>query len=356
MRHVLGLRGVALAAVVVALFGTACSSTGGGAANSIVYDSWGGLNQQQETQALITPYEKSTGVSVNIRADADNMYSRLQLQVRTGRGDVDVAHLDASWLPEGTQAHLYAPIDYSVVQRSDLLPGVAQPYGVRYLYWSWNIVYNPTVFGNQPPSSWADVWAYAQAHPHRVALWESQPDYVLEIALMASGVPASQVYPWTPAKLDAAYQSLNKIKNDVQWFQGGTDGDKLFSQGQVDVGMLYGGDTEVLRSQGAKLGMSWDQAVYTSDYLAVPANAPHKDLAMKFINAILQAKPQADMASLSGYGFVNKGSQALITNPGVLAGLPSYGPNVSRELAFDDSWWGTNESTQVTRWNAWLRG
>lgn len=343
--------------VVLAALVAGCAGGGsGGQTRSLVYDSWGGLNQQQETKALIGPYQQRTGVSVGIRADADNMYSRLETQVRTGRGDVDVAHLDASWLPEGTAAHLFAPIDYSVVDKSNLLPGVARKYGVRYLYWSWNIVYNSAVFGDHPPTSWADVWAYARRHPHKVALWESQPDYVLEIALMASGVPAGQVYPWTKAKLDAAYRSLDKIRDDVVWFSGGTDGDRMFSSGQVDVGMLYGGDTQVLKAQGAKLGLSWNQAVYTSDYLAVPVNAPNKAAAMRFINAILQAKPQADMAALSGYGFVNRAAQALIKRPAVLRELPSYGPNVARELPFDDTWWGQHESAQVSRWNAWLRG
>ena len=63
----------------------------------------------------------------------------------------------------------------------------------RPLYWSFNIVSNTErVSEAEAPTTWEEVWAFAAQNPGRVALFGPRPNYVIEVALMADGVPMEE--------------------------------------------------------------------------------------------------------------------------------------------------------------------
>jgi putative spermidine/putrescine transport system substrate-binding protein len=322
--------------------------------SQVVFDSWGGIFQEWQTDVILKPFEEETGIEVVQLSDGENMYAKVKAQSSSGNGQIDIIHGDASWLMRGKQEGLWAEIDYNLLEPSLIFDDARDTNGVGILYWSFNIVYNPEKL-ETGPNTWADVWAYAKAHPKRVALWGARPNYVLEAALMADGVAIEDVYPLTDEKIDRAYAKLDEIKDAVLWYESGAQGARLFQEGLVDVGMYYGGEAFQMDLGGKPPVVVWNQGLYTRDYWLVPANAPNKDEAHELIRFAIQAQRQANFAEISGYGPVATDAVSMI-DPMLLDRLTSVDPNKSQQLSYDYVWWGEHDDAQLERWTQWLRG
>ncbi|MEU4559549.1 extracellular solute-binding protein [Actinoplanes sp. NPDC023936] len=346
---------MALAVVTAGL--SACGGDDDGAAGTekIVFDSWGGDFQKSQTELLFTPFEAESKIDVVELSDGENIYAKVKSQAGQEAGEIDMVHGDASWLMRGRKDNLWAKIDYSALPADQVYEDARDEYGVGILYWSFNIVYNPAKFAGEAPDTWADVWDYAIRNPKRVAMWSARPNYVIEAALMAAGVQPGAVYPLTDQKIDQAYAKLDEIKDKVAWYESGAQGGRLFEQGQVDIGLYYGGDAFSLKIDGKAPTVVWDQGLYTRDYWLIPANAPHKQQALQLLNFALQPQRQAQFADRTGYGPVAPAAVDQIS-AATQARLTSVEPNKSRQLSYDYRWWGENDDVQLQRWTKWLRG
>ena len=322
----------------------------------LVINSWGGWFQDQQRVAMFEPFAQNSGIEVRELSDGENQFAKAKAQIEAGQPEMDIIHGDASWLVRGQQEGIWAPIDYAQVSKTNLYSDILEEYGVGILYWSFNIVYNTNTFPDTHPDTWAEVWDYAQANPGRVTLWGARPNYVIEAALMAAGYEMSAIYPLDEQKLTDAFASLDKIKDVVVWFDTGSQGQKLFSDEEVVLGMFYGGDTFGLVDQGVPLQVEWNQGVYTRDYWLVLKDAPHYANAMSFINYVSQqADVQANFARATGYGPINQTAFDLITDEQALSRLPSWSPNKDKQLSYDSIWWGEHDDELGERWNNWLR-
>lgn len=345
---------VGVAAALVA----GCGLDSGGsddASQQVVIDSWGGVFQDAQTAVLYKPFEKDTGTKVVQLSDAENMFAKVMAQSKRDTGEIDLVHGDASWLTRGQQRNLWAPIDPGVYENTGIFEDAKADDGVGILYWSFNITYNRDKFPGGGPTTWRQVWDYAIAHPKRVALFGPRPNYVLEAALMAAGVAPADVYPMTAEKIDQAYASLDRVKDNVLWYEGGAQGERYFTEHQVDIEMYYGGEAYGLVDKGQPLEVVWNQGIYTRDYWMIPANAPNKEGALKLMRFALRPENQAEMARRTGNGPVTEASVKLL-EPKFRGRMASVEPQKSQQLSYDWQWWGANDDKQLERWTNWLRG
>jgi len=115
--------------------------------------------------------------------------------------------------------------------------------------------------------------------------------------------------------LRAQSAALAEAKQRSQGFEGGVGGKNKVLAKAVDAAVVYNGD--------AVRGMSDDPETYYFvpreggvlwlDNLAVPSQAPHRDVAEKFINYILDAKVGAQLSNFNQYATPNKAAKAFIT-------------------------------------------
>ncbi len=68
----------------------------------------------------------------------------------------------------------------------------------------------------QVPHTWAELWDLKRFSGQR-GMWK-QPYQVMEIALMADGVPLDKLYP---LDVDRALKSLDRIKPEIFWWTSG---------------------------------------------------------------------------------------------------------------------------------------
>lgn len=118
-----------------------------------------------------------------------------------------------------------------------------------------------------------------------------------------------------PDELKEAGAILLDAKNRSQGFEGGVGGKNKVLDKTVDLAVVYNGD--------AVRGMTDDKDTYYFvpkeggvlwvDNLAVPAKAPHRYWAEKFINYILDPKVGAQLSNYNQYATPNKAAQPYIT-------------------------------------------
>lgn len=129
-------------------------------------------------------------------------------------------------------------------------------------------------------------------------------------------------------EINKARDLLIKNKDIVAAFAA-DDGQKLLAQGQVDLAVEWSGDIFQVMKENPDLRYvipKEGSTIYT-DNMAIPVKAPHKELAEKFINFILDAKVGAQVSNFTNYGSPNKASkdQGLI-NPQDLQNPAIYPP------------------------------
>ena len=134
----------------------------------------------------------------------------------------------------------------------------------------------------------------------------------LEMALMADGVPAAEVYETlaTPEGMDRAFAKLDTIKDHVVWWEAGAQPPQLLADGEVAMTTAYNG-----RIFGAAVGegkpfeIVWDGQVYELEGYVIPKGAPNLEAAIEFINFATGTEPLANAAEWISYGPPRKSSR-----------------------------------------------
>jgi putative spermidine/putrescine transport system substrate-binding protein len=206
--------------------------------------------------------------------------------------------------------------------------------------------YNKTAFKGAQPSTWADLFD-TKKFPGKRTFYKWSAPGVLEIALLADGVPANKLYP---LDLDRAFKKLDTIKGDIVWWSGGAQSQQLLASGEASMGMFWNGRLHALQATGVPVGISWNQNLTAADMLVIPKGAKHRDEALKFLAAATSPQAQAKFATDTGYAPINVKSAALMT-PAVAKTLPDQ--YTQSQINLDMKYWAANRDAIAKRWYAW---
>jgi putative spermidine/putrescine transport system substrate-binding protein len=181
------------------------------------------------------------------------------------------------------------------------------------------------------PKSWADFWD-VEKFPGTRAYRANNVDGALEPALMADGVPADKVYEVlsTKAGMKRAIDKIRELKPHIAVFWGsGAQQAQLMKDAEVDMTTGWNGRFDNARKDGAKVGYTFNQAMYDFDCMAMPKGAPNKATAMKFLAEISKPEYQANLPFHITYGPTNKKAYEITTaSKELIESLPSHPKNV----------------------------
>lgn len=332
-----GLLGAALALGLPA--GTSYAET-----ETIVFTSWGGTTQAAEKKYWAVPFTKKTGIRV--LQDGPTDYGKLKAMVDAGNVTWDVVDVEYDFADYAATQGLLTPIDYSIVNRSDIDPRFATSYAVGSFYYAFVLGYNKRAFKSRQPDGWADLFN-RQEFPGKRTLYKWSAPGVLELALLASGVAPEKLYP---LDLDRAFKELDTIKSDVIWWSSGAQSQQLMASGEASMGMFWNGRMQVLQRTGVPVGISWKQNLTTADMLVVPKGSKHVATAMKFLAFATSAEPQAGMAVAAGYAPINIHSSKLMA-PEERAALPEA--HAETHVDLNMTYWAAHRNEIARRWYAW---
>jgi len=311
----------------------------------MVISTGGGALEDAYKAAYFEPWTAKTGIAITT---GPNTGAKLKAMVEQKAVEWDVSQQPAELAAVMAKQGLLEPLDYSIIDKSKLIKGVAFDYFVMCDIAAYHIAWNTKlVKPGSEPKDWPGFWAFAG----RRGLWK-RPYQTMEVALMADGVDKDKLYP---LDIERALKSLTKIKDGVYWWERGAQVAQILIDGEVEVTAAWNGRIYGPKKAGAPVDYHLNQALLVADAWVVPKGAPNKREAMEFIALALAADHQAVFAQKLPYGPVNGDALKLLPKE-TLEILPSSDENLKRSTFLNVDWWADNGAKAETAFNKWIIG
>jgi putative spermidine/putrescine transport system substrate-binding protein len=329
--------------------------------------SWGGAYTKSQVEAYHKPFTAATGINV-ISVDSDNPAPQVKTQVEAGNVSVDVADVEYADAIRLCDEGMLEPIGMDALPAGadgtpaadDFLPGAVTDCAVATIVFSTVYGYDNSKITGEQPTTMADFFDTTK-YPGKRGMRKGAKAN-LEMALMADGVPAADVYAKlaTPEGVDQAFAKLDTIKKDVVWWEAGAQPPQLLADGEVAMTTAYNGRLfSAAVAEGKPFTTVWDGQVYEYDLFVIPKGAPNKDQALEFVKFATSTQALADQAKWIAYGPARKSSGALVGmfNDGkteMAPYMPTSAANLGNALASSYEFWVDHDGELNDRFNAWL--
>ncbi|EJJ26701.1 extracellular solute-binding protein [Rhizobium sp. CF142] len=323
----------------------------------INYAGYGGSYGDALRETWFEPFEKETGIKVNLGPGASLALAKLQ------NGDGKTAQWDMIDLTNAeyiTALHqdLLAPIPAGSVDDSQLVSGYLKSHGFSYVTYVWVMGYNKSkITDANAPQTWSEFWDTKRL-PGKRALMAVQTDGdALEAALMADGVDRSKLYP---IDLDRAFKSLDKLgRDDIIWTTSLQEPVQRIGSGETSLGGIYTGRAIIANRQGANIGFSLKQGIIGGVTNAITKSSANTKEALELYNFMAtRGDLAAKFTARTSYGFPHKDVEKLLPKEAddIRAALPTNPDLLSSGVVVNDEWWSTNLASAVARYQEWQLG
>ncbi|MGQ2992970.1 ABC transporter substrate-binding protein [Variovorax sp.] len=341
----LSLRGLVLAGLAFAAPWTQ--------ARDLTVVSVGGALQESFRKAYWQPY--AAAKSEKLVEDSNVVgLTKVKAMVESGNVIWDLVQMDEEDVVVGCDSGLLEKIDWASAAPAtrDLPRELMNPCGVPAMLWAKVLSYDSKRLPDGP-KSWADFWD-TRRWPGKRAL-RKQAKQTLEIALMADGVPAAEVYKLlaTKAGQDRAFAKLDQIKKDVQWWEAGAQPIEWLASGAVVMASAYNGRIDAANKEGRSLAMVWKNQVYGPTDWVVVKGSPNKAKALALIDYMSAPAQQKLFAETIPYGPANPKAQALLSKA-VLDKLPNAPQNIDQPLLQNTAFWADHLDELQQRFAKWV--
>jgi len=299
--------------------------------------------------AFVKPFEKETGVAINHIARQHYPSVEIKANVETKSYTWDVVIATDADVYELAPQNLLEPLDWSGEDMAQIIPEAHQPGWLGSDLYCTIIAYRSDKYGKNGPQSWADFWD-VKKFPGRRAM-HKHPIDMLEVALMADGVPKDKVYP---IDVDRALKKLDEIKPHVDvWWTGGAQTTEMLQSGEVDMMPTWNGRAQVVIDAGKPVEIVWNQGIYALEGWVVPKGAPKAELGKKFIKFCANAKQQSIFAQYIAYGPTNPGAYETIDKARAEI-LPTAPTHLKEMIQLDHEYWAKNQEKAIERFDTWM--
>ncbi len=348
--------------MTTALMGTAFAAN----AAEVTVMSWGGAYTKSQVEAYHKPFTAEMGIAVN-SVDADNPATPIKAQVEAGNVTVDVADVEYSDAVRLCDEGLLVEIDHSILPAApdgtpaadDFIEGALTDCAVANIVWSTVMAYN-TENNDNAPDSIDDFFNLADFPGKRGLRKNAKAN--LEMALMADGVPAAEVYDMleTDEGVDKAFAKLDTIKDEVVWWEAGAQPPQLLADGEVVMSTAYNGRIfNAAVGEGQPFEIVWDGQILDFDLFVIPQGAPNMEEAKKFIAFATDTQRLADQASWISYGPARQSSGDLVGlysdgKTEMAPHMPTAAANLENALVNNFEFWADRDTELNERFNAWL--
>jgi putative spermidine/putrescine transport system substrate-binding protein len=303
----------------------------------------GGTWEAAQKKAYYEPFTKATGIKVVLVP-----FESAKTLVAIERGDVppvDIEQLSAGKANIYARKNALEKMDYRYFD-ADTIKGMPaahrQEHIVGQITYSLGIAYTDEAAkkSGRAPANWAEFFD-AKKFPGARAVAACNANFIvdgglLEMALMADGVPAAQLYP---LDIDRAFRKLEAVRPTVSlYYTASGDGPQSLVDGRADYAATFNGRIYSVRQQGAKVNFEWNQSLIETHYWGVVKNAPNRENAMKFIAFASRAAQQAAASNLMAYGPANEAAFALI-KPDLAPWLPGAPSHAAKQVRQNYAWW-----------------
>lgn len=320
----------------------------------ITIATWGGVYGSAQEAAILKPFTRATGIGVRVYQHGGDFQPLLEEGPSPGWAVVDIEH---DVLTKGCAEGKFEKLDIELLlgpdALSDFIPGTLHPCGVGSVIWSEAIAYDATVFKNTPPQTISDFFDLKKFPGQRGLFAGAEGN--LEIALMADGIPPTDVYDVLrkPGGVDQAFAKLETIRLASVFWSSGDEPEQLLNKGQAV--MTTGYAARFLRPrQGARrpVKILWSNQRWRTAYWAIPAGQSDIASAQRFLSFATDAPRLADLAARLRYGPARRsGLEAVPENLRMM--LPTMRQHFHDALQIDSGFWNEFGPAIERRFHQW---
>jgi spermidine/putrescine transport system substrate-binding protein len=275
---------------------------------------------------IVTSFEQKFGckVTIDLYEDNESMLAKLQ---GGGTSLYDVVVPSQYVIPVMVNLGLLAPLRHenipNLANLDDKFKGPVYDPGNQYsVAYQWGTVgiYLRKPAGAAIDETWGLLFDSAM-DPGPFLLMDS----IREMLGSVLRYQGKSLNTTNPEELKAAAALLGEAKQRSQGFEGGVGGKNKVLGRAVTAAVVYNGDAVRGTADDAETYyfVPREGGVIWVDNLVVPAEAPHRDTAEKFINFILDPQVGAQLSNFNQYATPNNAAKPFI-NPDDLANAAIY--------------------------------
>ncbi|MED4585773.1 ABC transporter substrate-binding protein [Brevibacillus choshinensis] len=303
---------------------------------------------EMRKKTIIEPFEKKYSVKIEIETPPD--YGKLKAMVDSGNVTWDVVNVDSFFGKLAGSQGLFEPLDYNIVKKDGYNEQSASEHFIASESFATVISWNTTkIDAAHAPKTWADFWDVNKYPGGRSAYKFPAP--ILEMALLADGVPADKLYP---LDLDRAFKKLNEIKKNFKtWWTNGAQVPDLLVNGTATISTAYDGTIALQKQKGTPVDFTYENAIRSYEGWVIPKGTKNKDLAMKFIAFATSPEVQAEFGKTARYAPANQKAIDMLSEQDMqrLGVTPEL---QKQQIMADDSYWIKNFDQVQLRFEQWL--
>jgi spermidine/putrescine transport system substrate-binding protein len=282
------------------------------------------FEKQCNCKVIETDYESNAEMAAKLKAGGVSQY--------------DVVVPSSYYVPEMADEGLLQPIDQSKIPNfKNLFPKFQNPdydpndkYSIPYQWGTTGIVYDPAKI-KDPVQSWGILFdpKANPSYPFVLPKGEGRDQIGAACAYLGYGFNCSEKSQWIAA---AKLIEQTKKRPNFAGFVDETPALDQMKSGLIAISVAYNGDVAECYADGSCAKLKYyipkEGSEIWVDTMAIPAKAPNPQLALEFINFILDAKNGADLSNFNEYASPNQAAQSGLT--GVLA-TPLITPTADEE-------------------------
>ncbi|ALG69516.2 ABC transporter substrate-binding protein [Beggiatoa leptomitoformis] len=339
-------------------------------AKTLTVVSWGGKYTDSQIAAYYKPFADKFGVAIQANTYNGGL-GQIRSQVKTHNIKWDVVDLSLADAVKGCNDGLLEPIDLTSFPPSSngisplndfyditILTSCAAPLVV----WSTVVAYNETAFAKakKKPNKIADLFDIETFAGKRG--FRKTPQVTFEWALMADGVPSTEVYNVlaTAEGVERVFTMLDKIKKQIIWWDTGAQALQLLNNNEVVMTTIYNGwVADAIVNNAKPYKIIWDGQLFDLDVLSIVKGTKQLDLAIEFIKFASDTQALAEQTRYIAYSPARKSALKYLPTIAQLGYdirplLPMTPANFTNAIRYDFTWWAKHQEVLTDKFNAWL--
>ncbi len=284
------LKGLGLAAGAAALPAGLAAPARAQAGGRVVVGTWGGDYAKLLTKNVEEPFLKPKGFEV-VQDIGDDKVRRTKLtaEQRLPRGTADIQGFSAAQMFEMNEAGALLQIDYSKLSNAgNIMPDMKYAYGIGHIYSGKVVVYNPKLI-TPAPTSYKD--GFDPKYGNKLGFIDIQYQFVMLAAALAAAGSMTELEKGKELLMAAKKGGARLYPTNEAFAQG------LKSE-EIAIGLMWKARCVQWQNAGISvesIAPSEGIMAYVSGF-AIPKNAPNKDGAYAYMNAMLEKQAQENFA------------------------------------------------------------
>lgn len=286
--------------------GSTSKDTNSKSDKTLVLAAYGGSYEKKMKETVIPKFEKEFGVKVQyITGSSVDTVSKLQAQ--KANPQIDVAFIDDGPQAQAKSFGLLAPLDEKIVTNLANVYDIAKDkdhIGVGFGIITTGLAYNKKLFEEnkwEPITSWNDL-----ADPKfkgKLVLPSISNTYGIHMLVMAAKANGG-----SETNIEPGFEKLKEMAKNAVTFDKTADVSNYFLQGQTVASAWGSSRVFTLKESGFPIEfvIPKEGAPALMSTVSVVKNAPHEELAQKFVNYVLSEEVQSEFAKSLFDGPVNK--------------------------------------------------